>query len=241
MHPPTRTTPCRLSGVEVFLTRMPINGARRGARLLIASPHAMHAAVLAGFAEGHSTSEGRILWRLDTYGGRRHLLYVVSPDQPDFTHLVEQAGWPTTETWESRPYAALLDSLCVEQVWHFRLTANPVRAGRRGDWQETKPLGHVTVTQQERWLLDRANRLGFRVPPVASGSSQTPDVAVVQRGVRRFGRDGATVTLATATYEGHLQVTDVAALRRALNHGVGRAKAYGCGMLTLARAGGVSR
>ena len=63
------------------------------------------------------------------------------------------------------------------------------------------------------------------------------DLAVVGRAVRRFPRNGSTVTLATATFEGHLEVTDVAALRHALNHGVGRAKAYGCGLLTLARSG----
>jgi CRISPR system Cascade subunit CasE len=37
-----------------------------------------------------------------------------------------------------------------------------------------------------------------------------------------------------ATYDGILTVTDPALLRRALCHGVGRAKAYGCGLLTLA-------
>lgn len=216
---------------------MPLNSARRGARLLLASPHAMHAAVLAGFADSTAASGGRVLWRIDTYGTRRSLLYVVSPDKPDFTHLVEQAGWPTTHTWETRPYGLLLGSLRFGQRWHFRLAANPVHSGRRDNWQETKPLGHVTVMQQEQWLLDRSSRLGFRVPRAVGGGAVAVDLAVVGRAVRRFPRNGSTVTLATATFEGHLEVTDVAALRHALNHGVGRAKAYGCGLLTLGRPG----
>ncbi|PSL01016.1 CRISPR system Cascade subunit CasE [Murinocardiopsis flavida] len=42
------------------------------------------------------------------------------------------------------------------------------------------------------------------------------------------------VTLVTATFDGRLEVTDPAALRRTLTAGLGRAKAYGCGLMTLA-------
>lgn len=222
----------------MFLTRMPINPARRGARRLLASPQAMHGAVLAGFAGLSDSDDGRVLWRLDNYGPHRVLLYVASPDKPDFTHVVEQAGWPTTEAWETRSYDTLLDSLRIGQHWQFRLTANPVRSGRREGWTDTKPLGHVTVRQQETWLTDRAAKLGFRILPSRAGVSDeegVPDLAVVDRAVRRFDRKGSRVTLATATYQGGLEVTDVDALRRALTCGVGRGKAYGCGLLTLAR------
>jgi CRISPR system Cascade subunit CasE len=105
----------------MFLTRMPINPARRGSRRLMASPQALHAAVLAGFADSAASPEGRVLWRLDTYGQHRVLLYVASADKPDFTHIVEQAGWPTTEAWDTRDYGRFLDTLhrsrqimCVE-------------------------------------------------------------------------------------------------------------------------------
>ena len=99
------------------------------------------------------------------YDPHRVILFTASPDQPDFTHLVEQAGWPTTETWTTRPYDPLLESLRPGQQWQFRLTANPVRSGRRAGWTDTKPLGHVTVKQQEQWLLDRAANAGFRLVP----------------------------------------------------------------------------
>jgi CRISPR system Cascade subunit CasE len=223
----------------MFLTKMLVNPARRGARTLIASPQALHAAVFAAFPDSRPTEEGRILWRFDTYHGHRAVLYVVSPDKPDFTHLVEQAGWPTTHAWETKSYHPLLESLTLGQRWHFRLTANPVHAARRDDWRDTKPLAHVTAKQQEQWLLDRTAKLGFQIAPghagVTDGSLGEPDFAVVARTIRRFNRHGSTVTVAMATFEGHLEVTDTAALRRALTHGVGRAKAYGCGLLTLAR------
>lgn len=218
----------------MFLTKTQINPQRRGARRLLSSPQALHAAVLAAFPDARPTEEGRVLWRLDSYGTHRVLLFIASPEKPDLTHLVEQAGWPTTQTWQTSSYDGLLDSLRAGQRWQFRLTANPVRSGRRDSWTDTKPLGHVTVRQQQQWLLDRAERLGFRIP-ASQISEDEFDLAVVERAVRRFDRKGARVTVSTATFEGHLEISDPAALRRSLTFGIGRAKCYGCGMLTLAK------
>ncbi|WP_370964712.1 type I-E CRISPR-associated protein Cas6/Cse3/CasE [Amycolatopsis sp. cg9] len=140
----------------MFLTKMQLNPRRRGAQKLLASPQAMHAAVLAGFPDARPAEDGRVLWRVDTYATHRVLLFIVSPDKPDLQHLVEQAGWPTTHAWQTAAYDGLLGSLRAGQQWQFRLTANPVRSGRRKGWESTKPLGHVTVAQQQQWLLDRA-------------------------------------------------------------------------------------
>ncbi|SON62623.1 CRISPR-associated endoribonuclease Cse3 [Mycobacterium simulans] len=221
----------------MFLTKMTINTRRRGARRMMSSPQAMHAAVMAGFADARPTEEGRVLWRLDVYDTHRVVLYAVSPDRPDFTHLVEQAGWPTTETWETRCYDSLLASLQRGQRWQFRLAANPVRHGRRQGWEDTKPLGHVTIKQQERWLIERAKDAGFNLVPrdISADADGDVDLAVVHRSIRRFRRKDQQVTIATATFEGHLEICDVAALRRSLTRGIGRAKSYGCGLLTLAR------
>ena len=43
------------------------------------------------------------------------------------------------------------------------------------------------------------------------------------------------VTINRTVYEGVARVTDPDALRRALVAGIGRSKAYGCGLMTLAR------
>jgi CRISPR system Cascade subunit CasE len=194
----------------------------------------MHAAVLAGFPDARPTEDGRVLWRVDTHATHRVLLFIVSPDKPDLQHVVEQAGWPTTHAWNTAAYDGLLGSLRTGQHWQFRLTANPVRSGRREGWEATKPLGHVTVAQQQQWLLDRAERLGFRVMAGQTDPDQ-PDLAVTDRAVRRFGRGGAQVTISTATFEGHLEILDTEAMQRSLTCGIGRAKSYGCGLLTLAR------
>ncbi|MCN0180830.1 type I-E CRISPR-associated protein Cas6/Cse3/CasE [Salinispora arenicola] len=223
----------------MYLTRFLVNPARRGARKLLASPQAMHAAVLSGFPrpEDHTRDGARTLWRLDHRQDRQVVLYVVSPTAPDLTHMVEQAGWPSSaETWATRPYSRLLDSLDKGQRWAFRLTANPTRAGRRNqDTPTTQRYGHVTPVQQVEWLTRRAERNGFGVVRQTDGEL---NLITYNRRVHRFtrGHTQRPVTLVTATYDGVLEVDDPTLFRGVLTRGIGHARAYGCGLLTVAPA-----
>jgi CRISPR system Cascade subunit CasE len=222
----------------MYLTRCEINPVARGARKLLGSPQAMHAAVLAAFHAG-SGDTGRVLWRVDQ--DRKHTwLYLVSSAEPDLTHLIDQAGWPTTQTWQTRDYDTLLARLEAGQEWAFRLRANPTRSVRDGSRGRGKRVAHVTVAQQMDWLVHRAPSLG-----IAVGKQEEPSLVLSGRGVDQFQRrfdDAARggpswgqVTVAWAQFDGTLTVVDPDALRAALTGGVGSAKAYGCGLLTLAR------
>jgi CRISPR system Cascade subunit CasE len=218
----------------MYLTQFEINTARRGARTLLSSPQRMHAAVLSAFttAEREPTPAGRILWRVDQRGNQT-LLYLASPHRPDLTSLAEQVGWPTKQTWRIGDYHRLLDRLTQGDQWAFRLTANPVHNRRKtDDSPRTQRLGHVTAAQQETWLLTRTDKHGFTIN---TGDHKEPDLIVRDRHIHKFRRDNHTVTLATATFEGRLTITDPDALRATLTHGIGPAKGYGCGLLTLAR------
>ena len=109
----------------MFLTRMPINTRRRGAVKLLSSPQAMHAAVQSGFPPGVLERAGsRVLWRIDRDTNTEATLYLVSPVEPDLSHLVEQAGWQSGDMWQTTDYRTLLDRLAVGQFWAFCLTAN---------------------------------------------------------------------------------------------------------------------
>lgn len=223
----------------MFLTRFAINPARRGARKLLSSPQAMHAAVRAGFADpaDYERPGSRTLWRLDTPAPATVHLYLASPGRPDLTHLVEQAGWPTTATWDTRPYDPLLAALKPGQRWAFRLTANPAHSGRKSqEAKETQRFGYLRAEQQEQWLLARAPRCGFTVTAQQDG---LPNMRLHHRQTLKFKRGAQPVTLTTVTYDGILDITDGEAFRIALTSGIGHAKAYGCGLLTLAPADGV--
>lgn len=227
----------------MFLARFAVNAARRQARFLLASPQAMHAAVLSSFPPetGAPSSQGRVLWRIDA-DATATWLYVVSPHEPDLTHLVEQAGWPTTQTWESRSYGNFLDQLEKEQTYAFRLRANPVHQVR-GEDGTPKRYGHVTVQQQTAWFLERCERIGVTVrsrhanPPAEHDAQDgVQDVVLSRRERLQFRRGDRQVTLSVAQFDGRLTVIDAELLRTALVTGIGRAKGYGCGLMTLARA-----
>lgn len=211
----------------MYLTRFEINSVRRGAKKLLGSPQAMHAAVLAAYPS--SRSEGRVLWRVDRFGPHTWL-YVVGPDKPQLRHLAEQAGWSENDTWQTRPYLPLLEQLEKGDRWAFRLTANPTHSVRIGDATRSQRIGHVTVAQQLRWFGDRATSWGVRLPETDHG----PTVAVKDRRSWQFRRNGSLVTLSTATFDGELVVEDPVRLRQVLAAGIGPAKAYGCGLMTLA-------
>ncbi|MFJ4536583.1 type I-E CRISPR-associated protein Cas6/Cse3/CasE [Streptomyces tibetensis] len=109
-------------------------------------------------------------------------------------------------------------------------------------------VAHRTAAQQIQWLLKRCERHGFNIPdatatPPAPGLqtqgedlSAGPAVTIVSRDILRFRKrpNGPRVTLSTATFEGRLRVTDPDTLRASLLGGIGPAKGYGQGLLTLA-------
>lgn len=226
-----------------YLTRMEINPRRRAARRYLGSPQVMHAAVEAAFPA--SSAGERRLWRIDRVG-EGMWLYLASASRPDLTHVVEEIGRPATQGWETKDYVPFLDRLAAGQVWAFRLTANPTHSGRRSrDSADTQRFGHLTATQQEAWLGARLAGWGARCAGTAQdpgdeGGSTPFSFAVVGREVVQFSHQGAgtgrrRVTLTRTSYEGALEVVDPQTLRSALVNGMGHAKAYGCGLMTLAR------
>ncbi|MEU5324253.1 type I-E CRISPR-associated protein Cas6/Cse3/CasE [Streptomyces sp. NPDC021056] len=254
----------------MFLSRFRVNTARPGSRRLLSSPQALHAAVMASFphllpGDAPVPDAPRVLWRLDHQARAEVLLYIVSPDRPDLTHLVEQAGWPAaaaadpqTPGWQTRPYGPFLDTLSAGDRWAFRLTANPVHTIRRNSSEPRKITAHLTPVHQMQWLLERQERCGFRILEKTDDKRLLPSGTTHQGKHEHHGdryemsvrdakalsfdktrdsnstRRGRAVTLVTVTFDGRLEVTDPDVLRRTLTQGIGRAKAYGCGLITLA-------
>lgn len=225
----------------MYLSHMPLNPQRRSTRELVASRQRLHAAVLAGFLPGAS-ERGRVLWRLDSDGAHDLSLMVVSAEVPSFDALVEQAGWTANPVWRTADYDSFLARLTAGQRWVFRLVANPVKSVRSLDdhsAERSLPRGSrvplIKREDQEAWLLARSEPAGFAICPGASGGL---NLRVAQSARRTFERrsDGQrrTVTLQTVQYDGVLEVSDPQRLRRTLVEGLGSAKGYGCGLLTLA-------
>ena len=204
----------------MYLSRVKINTNIRTTMKFLGSPQVIHASVESCFPSADLT---RKLWRLDYFQGQPCLL-LLSQEKPDFTHLIDQFGYPG-DSGEIRDYQHVLERLQSGMRYRFRLCANPVYSLKSEDGKRGKVVPHVTVQQQEDWLQKKCGQLGFSI-----------DTAVVlQRSVKKFTRQKKYVTLHTAIYEGVLTIRDAEMFRKTLVQGVGRAKSYGCGLLTLAR------
>lgn len=241
----------------MYLTRFRLNTARQGARRLLDSPQRMHAAVTMSFAEPPDPAPGapRVLWRVDHTAHKDTLLYISGPQRPDLTHLVEQAGWPTTPEagWKTYDYSTFLDKIADADVWAFRLTANPVHQIRRKPGEETKRTGHVAPRHQAAWLAAQGEKNGFELLERPAEQQLRPEdtyhllvhhqrpMRFTKRNCGNNGKGSAKgnggeknqVSLMTATFDGLLRVTDASAFRSRLTQGLGKAKAYGCGLMTL--------
>jgi|LSQX01.1.fsa_nt_gb CRISPR system Cascade subunit CasE len=211
----------------MYMTRLFLDVERRQTMQALAEPNHLHGAIERAFSE----TRVRRLWRIDWFRDQCCLL-LISEKQPDLQHLADQFGFPHANPgWETRDYSPLLNRLQNGQSWHFRLRANPIHSKIEGETKNTKRgriYAHVTRAQQKQWLIERAESLGFLL------EDNTYDV--VNSSWLRFRKSGGSfVSFCAATFEGNLTVVDQDKFRDVLVSGIGREKAYGCGLLTIAQ------
>lgn len=98
-------------------------------------------------------------------------------------------------------------------------------------------MPHVTIEQQQNWLMTRAQRLGFEMLQAEESS----DLKESHPAFKIVGRDwpilrrqkGRGVRLSRVSFEGRLRVKDTAVFRQTLVQGIGREKAFGMGLMTV--------
>jgi len=206
---------------DMYLSRVLLDISKRKTQMALASPGKFHGAVETAFAE----KQERNLWRIDTLQGKTYLL-LLSAVKPDLAVIEKQFGYENIHG-ESKEYEKLLNRIQKGSVWHFRLTANPIHSVKNGEGRG-KVTAHISEKHQLEWLNRQAAKKGFYV---------LPETARVQ-GVnwRRFYKQnrGRKVCILEVTYEGMLRVENADLLKQALVDGVGRGKAYGMGLLTVA-------
>lgn len=231
-----------------YLSRVWLNPLRTKTQYFLRNRQALHAAILGGLSQ-QPVAE-RVLWRLETIDRHRLGLLVLTESRPSWEHLIEQGGWPGADTPQAivKAYQPLLDQVTRGRQFAFRLHANPVSSTKK----PTKPspaqrsrlaasdrprgvrLPHRTAGDQLTWLHGRLERWGFQPLPGEHG----PTAYLVARERLSFNKRDSDrshrVTLEAATFEGLVEVIDPPVAQRSLLYGVGPAKAYGMGLITLA-------
>ncbi len=179
---------------------------------------------LDGFQHVHAlrTREQSFLFRIDPLTGGRAMIVVQSALKPDWDYAFQNAS----HLLAARPEVRLLDAnFHMHQHMLFRLRANPTRR----DKETRKRQGVLTEEKQREWLQRKGRAGGFE--PVS--------VTVIDESFHRDFRtsedgDRERMSHLVVRYDGVLKVTDPAAFRETIVTGVGSAKGFGFGLLSVA-------
>jgi CRISPR system Cascade subunit CasE len=194
----------------MYISQIKVDDTLKSAKRALSSPQIMHAIIENCF----ETSEVK-LWRIDDEN-----LLIVSTRPPSNLQVAEQLS---KDPPVSKDYEPHLYTLSNEKIYRFRLTANPVHSVPTEHGKRGKVLAHVTIDQQMDWLRSKADKIGVVFNEYTITASE----------FIKFQKNGNDVTLKLATYNGYLTVKDSSLLTKAMITGIGRAKAYGAGLLTL--------
>lgn len=217
----------------MYLSKLELNPRQREARRDLAQPYELHRTLARAFAtpagQDYRAAHG-VLFRLEGAApGGRPVVLVQSLTAPDWSAL------PTSYTVQLVPVKPLTLACTAGQVLGFRLVANPTkkvsapgqRQGKRIALLDAGDGGGPTPAQQ--WLRRKAELSGFELLHVLSEELRL-------NGGRAAARAGKLqLPLYGVRFDGLLRVSDPAGFEEAVRRGIGPAKTFGFGLLSLAR------
>ena len=217
--------------MNLYLSRLHLNERNRQAASDLRSAYSLHQTLRwafpnAGDLPGPLPEGERLLWRDDGPQG----LLVQSVTRPDWDAITERSDRYFHGEPQVKPFD--LSSLQAGQPLAFRLRAN-VTVNRFRDGQDkeadprTKREALRGAKEQVEWLERQGERGGFSV--IGTDITQSGSVRLYK------ARGGTPMTLFAVTFEGLLRVQEPAQLAQSVYTGIGKAKALGFGLLSLAR------
>ncbi len=221
--------------MTLTLSRLLLNPLSREVRRDMASVVDLHRTVMKAFPEADQEPRRAhgVLYRLDV-DERKGLvvLLVQSHTPPDWTHLPPRY---LVETGEMNPAVKAVDvssALVPERELSFRLRANPTkRVTIDGKSQRVELRGD---SARLAWLRRKGIEAGFALCCDDDGSGLVITEESKNHGYRPQGTDKARITLQPVLFQGRLRITDAERFKRCLRDGIGPAKAYGFGLLSIA-------
>lgn len=204
----------------MHLTRLTLDPRSAQARRDLGNAYEMHRTLARAFVADDQSPPARFLWRLEA-GGNAWATPMV------LVQAAAEADWSAVQALPNYLQRPVESKRLALEEWvegggchRFRLQANPTvtRQGKR--------YGLVGEAEQLAWLGRQGERHGFSVEAALVTAS---DVLNNRKGE-------GLISLQRVCFEGRLQVTELAAFSRALTLGIGPGKAFGCGLLSLARA-----
>jgi len=230
----------------MYLSRLILNPRTRRVQRELANPYELHRTLMAAFPPNLPQGE-RVLYRVDV-DARSGVPVVLlqSHSQPDWAWLGDpRASGYLQQAPEAKTFCL---TFVAAQTLTFRLRANPtvkrwLPRDRDNLDREKKPM-RLPITSDENlrsWLDRKGTSGGFRVVTAIVHQEGTLVVrqrrrpATPERDQERSARS-RKLTFHAVLFEGILQVTDPEALWSTVQQGIGSAKGFGFGLLSLAPA-----
>jgi len=217
----------------MYLSKLMLNPRHRQVQRELSHPYELHRTVMRGLPEDLPEEE-RVLYRLEMSSrSGEAVLLVQSHTAPDWVFLEKK------RTYLLAPPLVKAFHLNVRpgQVLRFRLHANPTMKTWSKSTEKKTRVPLVREEEQLAWLHRKGQQHGFRL---VAGEKGLPLVRVTKLGDRidRIYRENTEQRLKiyVIQFDGFLQVTDPDRLLDAVRAGIGPAKSFGCGLLSLARA-----
>ncbi|MBN2074346.1 MAG: type I-E CRISPR-associated protein Cas6/Cse3/CasE [Dehalococcoidales bacterium] len=209
----------------MYLSLLRLNSRSRRALTESSRPYELHRSLLKAFPDNDEGGTGRVLFRLDTddaTGGMSVL--VQSEKEPTWNNLNGFKDFVTDCKCKE-----FLPEVKDDQVLRFRLRANPAKRSK----QTGKREGILKTEDQIAWLEKKGEKGGFEIL----------DVNAVNEGYSRDGltdsdNEKHTTTMLSVRYDGLLRVIDADTFHETLRDGIGPAKGFGFGLLSIAPARG---
>jgi CRISPR system Cascade subunit CasE len=250
--------------MSLYLSRLLLDGRSRQAMSEVAHPYEMHRTLMRAFPATARVGQGAradcgVLFRADTDDRQRVVkVYVQSRFEPDWSFLDHLAGYalddPARPAYEYRDILPALQGIEEGRVFAFRLRANPTkRVGAPDDAMKGKRVELSREQEQVAWLAAKGHGErsgipgGFELVPSDQGGGQPLAFRVAARpegkaiGRKRDGGGSQVITHLSVVFEGLLRVTESEAFLRTLENGIGPAKAYGFGLLSIAPPGPIGQ
>lgn len=203
----------------MYLTRLTLDPRSAQARRDLADAYEMHRTLARAFVADEHSAPARFLWRLEAGNNAwtTPVVLVQSQQAGDWSAL---QGLPNYLQREIESKSLRLQEWIEGGArYRFRLQANPTvtRQGKR--------YGLTGEEEQLAWLSRQGARHGFEVEAALVSAS---DVLASRKGDSR-------ISLRRVCFEGYLRVRELTAFSKALEQGIGPGKAFGCGLLSVAR------
>ncbi|MCX4554283.1 type I-E CRISPR-associated protein Cas6/Cse3/CasE [Streptomyces sp. NBC_01500] len=218
--------------MTIWLTRLVPDVRTREARRDLAGAIGMHRRLMSLFpqdAGNDPRARFGVLFRTEDTPAGPHVL-IQSTHEPDLTQIPD--GYGTTL---ARPLDALLDAIRPGLTVRYRCVASPVRkpgATTRALYN-LPPVVALKGTAADEWWFRQADAAGLKSLTLTSHPMDTI------QGQRKSDNPTATLQHIRHTrtqFDGTAAIIDPGLLRTKITEGIGRGKAYGCGLLSIAPA-----